>query len=188
MKRIRLKGNKLVIVILVSLMFTNLFGSTNYFVNAELSSVEESEKGYIKNSGFETNFWEDKTWQVETENWDLLDIQRFSYSNDEYIEADEGNFALKFWVKDSASEKQSFTLSQTIEEIPEGYYELSVRIMGGTGIEAGEVTLFAGNNKLNAVTTAGYNQWKTIKLIFELKEDINSFQVGAIIAGRPNAW
>ncbi|RKO62882.1 glycosyl hydrolase 53 family protein [Caldibacillus debilis] len=184
-KRLNIKKINVIMASVVLLFFNSL--QPNGFVNAA-GILDQTEDSYLKNGGFETDFWEDHSWQIETDNWDFLDIRHFPYGNDPYIEPDEGNFALKYWVKDSAEGTGSFTIKQTIDKLPAGYYELSVRIMGGTGDEAGEVALFAGESITNAAVTKGYNQWETIKLKFEWKEDQQNITVGAAVSGKPNAW
>lgn len=140
----------------------------------------------VTNGGFETDFFADKTWSIEkTEN---VDVQHFLYSSDTWMTVDEGTAALKYWVKDTASEKQTFTIKQTIPSLPAGSYELSIRTMGGEAAEKGTVKLFAGNEESEAIATSGYNAWGTITLQFDLKEETSNLQIGAIVSGESKAW
>lgn len=180
-----LQVNKKVVLsllVVVMMMFSSLSlqGSRGYAANTQ--------ENYITNGGFEANFWDDDSWTVDPLNWDHLEAQHYKYSEDPSLNKDEGEHAFKYWIKDTAGEKQSFTLNQTVPTLPAGSYQLSVRIMGGAGSEAGHVKLFAGDEMIEAVTTKGYNAWETITLTFELAKETTNFQVGANVIGEPNAW
>lgn len=142
----------------------------------------------LVNGGFESDFWADGSWKVDTAAWDYLDLHYFSYSGDSWMKKDEGDHAFKYWIKDTAGEKQSFTVKQTLATLPAGSYELSIHSMGGAGDEAGSVKLFAGNEMTEAVATTGYNNWGTLTLNFEVSEEVTNFEVGAIVSGAPKAW
>lgn len=161
---------------------------SSLLVNIGTSSAAGSQSPYITNGGFETNFWADQSWTVETANWDNVDIQQFSYSNDSYITPNEGAHAFKYWIKNTAVGNQSFTVKQVIPTLSTGSYELSVNLMGGSGNEAGNVKLFAGAETVNAVATTGYNAWGTVTLKFDLEQDTSNLEIGATVNGAPNAW
>lgn len=151
-------------------------------------SEGDAQVNLLNNNGFETSFWDDSSWTVETTNWDGLDLQHFTYTDDSWMTPAEGEYAFKYWVKDTATENQSFTLSQGIQNLPAGSYELSVKMMGGASAESGQVTLFAGEEKGDMQATTGYNNWGTITLKFELAENTSHLLVGATVSGAPKAW
>jgi arabinogalactan endo-1,4-beta-galactosidase len=173
----RVKGLALLLV------FIMVFGSV--FSNQDRGFAQVQ---LIENGGFESNFWDDGSWTVETSDWDGIDVQHFPYANDTWMTPDEGSYAFKYWIKDTAGENQSFTISQTIPALQAGSYEISVKTMGGAGSEAGTVELFAGETAGNPVATAGYNAWGKAVLKFELTEEASNFKVGAVVTGAPNAW
>lgn len=140
----------------------------------------------LVNGNFEADFWHNRSWDIEVSNWDYWQIEHFAYENDLYIEPQEGNFALKYWVHDNASEEQMFKIKQTVT-LPQGFYELSVSSMGGEGEAAGKVQIFAGSYSSAIKETSGYNNWEDIRLSFELKEEA-TLEVGAVISGRPDSW
>jgi arabinogalactan endo-1,4-beta-galactosidase len=142
----------------------------------------------LVNGGFESDFWADGSWTVDAAVWDHLDLQYFSYSGDSWMKKDEGEYAFKYWIKDTTGENQTFTVKQTLATLPAGSYELSIHSMGGAGAEAGTVQLFAGNQTSEATATTGYNNWGTITLNFEVSEEVSNFEVGAIVSGAPKAW
>jgi arabinogalactan endo-1,4-beta-galactosidase len=142
----------------------------------------------LKNGGFETSFWDDGSWRVETPNWDGIDVQHFDYADDAWMTPDEGSHAFKYWMKNDASGTQNFTLSQTIGALKAGSYELSVKSMGGAGNEAGSIQLFAGAEKGGNVAAAGYNAWGKATLNFEVSENQTNFTLGAVVTGAPNSW
>lgn len=175
--------NKVMAIFLAVLLTLSSFSfhmGTTFAANMDSSSVV--------NGGFESDFWTDKSWSVEMENWDLVDIKRFAYAEDSWIKPDEGEHAFKYWIKDSATGSPSFTLQQTLPFLPAGSYELSVRSMGGEENEAGHVELFAGTQKAEATATTGYNAWGTLSLKFVLEQDSYNFEIGANIGGAPKAW
>ena len=145
-------------------------------------------KNLLTNGGFETDFWEDETWTVDVADWDNIEIEHMPYADDEWIKSDDGLYALKYWIADTAAETKSFSISQTLEELPVGNYRLSVNSMGGEGDEAGHLSLFAGDEKLKSVATTGYNNWETVFLEFEVTETKKDIQIGVIIEGEPDAF
>ncbi|MFA9560444.1 glycosyl hydrolase 53 family protein [Evansella sp. AB-rgal1] len=143
-----------------------------------------SSTNLLTNGGFESDFYEDGSWEVSDIDWDNVEVNHFDYGSDEWIDAAEGNYALHYWIKDTASESQSFTITQTIASLPAGSYELSVNSMG----EAGSVELFAGTNSGESVETTGWNDWETSSLQFEVTEDATDIEIGATVTGEPNAY
>src|SRR5699024_10793199 len=145
-------------------------------------------KNLLTNGGFETDFWEDNTWIVDVEDWDNVDVNHMKYTDDEYLEPDDGLYVLNYWVKDTANEPQSFTINQTLTELPKGNYRLSVSSMGGKENQTAHLKLFAGNVISESVKTTGYNNWETVPLEFEVTETKKDIQIGAIIEGEAGAF
>lgn len=144
----------------------------------------------VTNGGFETDFSKDGTWTVTAATYDHIDIQWFKYADDEWIEPDEGNYTLKYWISDQAESEQSFTIQQTIPALQAGNYELSVHSMGGTVAEgkAGYVELFIGEEKSSVTATTGWNNWEPIRLAFQLDEAATNITIGVTITGEPDAY
>ncbi|WP_068646726.1 glycosyl hydrolase 53 family protein [Paenibacillus antarcticus] len=176
-----------VISIFVAVLLT--ISSFSFSLGAASAAVEDS-TSYIVNGGFEADFWEDQSWSVETDNWDQVDILRYSYEDDTWLKPDEGEHGFKYWIKKTASEDQLVTVNQVIPTLPAGSYELSVHSMGGAVIdnEVGNVELFAGSEKAASVATTGYNAWGTVSLKFDLEQDTSNLVIGANISGAPAAW
>jgi arabinogalactan endo-1,4-beta-galactosidase len=171
-------------IVAMFLAFIMVFSSL--FINIKPANAAASSS--LVNGGFESDFWADGSWKVEAPVWDHLDLLHFSYSADTWMKKDEGEHAFKYWIKETASGNQSFTVKQTLATLPAGSYELSVHSMGGAGAAAGSVKLFAGNETTEAVATTDYNNWGTITLNFEISEETSNFEVGAIISGASKAW
>lgn len=144
----------------------------------------------IQNGGFESDFWNDKSWQVDSSDWQFIDIQRYAYANanDSFITPSEDTYAFKYWISDQSTIDQQVTVSQKVPTLSAGSYELSVQSMGGAGAEAGHVLLFAGNEQSKEVATTGYNQWGTVTLKFVLTEPTSALNIGAKITGGAGAW
>ncbi|SES27366.1 arabinogalactan endo-1,4-beta-galactosidase [Gracilibacillus ureilyticus] len=148
-----------------------------------LNSVSaNSADNFLTNGGFETDLFTDNSWSIENVDWDQVTL------NSTGEDATEGNYAFNYWVNDTASEEQNFTIQQTITSLSPGTYQLSVSSMGGEGLEAGNVELFAGDQKADAVATTGWNNWETIHFTFEITETKKEIAIGANITGAPNAW
>ncbi|WOD64709.1 glycosyl hydrolase 53 family protein [Niallia taxi] len=149
--------------------------------------TKAADNSYAVNGGMETDFWTDGSWSFPNLDDSQVEVQHFAYASDEWINPAEGQYALKYWVKDTAS-KQTFTVKQAVETLPAGKYELTVKAMGGGDKEAGQLVLFAGTSKTRQAVTKGYNNWETQTLTFELSQDTANFEFGAEISGEPNAW
>ncbi|MEW9053473.1 MAG: glycosyl hydrolase 53 family protein [Neobacillus sp.] len=161
------------------LAFIMVFSSL--FVNG-IPSIAAGSTQYLENGGFESDFWADGSWTIETANWDGFTAN--PSTGDKY----EGNSSFNYWMKDTATGTQSITVKQTIDSLPAGSYELSVKSMGGSGAEAGLVKLFAGDTVIEPTATTGWGTWGTITLQFELTEEATNVPVGAVITGEPKAW
>lgn len=173
-----------------SLVLAAIVGFTGFSIPAgigESVAYANPQDTYLMNGGYESDFWTDGSWRVETD-WESADIGRFAYQDDSYIEGIEGEHALKYWIKDTAAGEQTITLTQTVPSLPSGTYELSVHSMGGDAAEAGKVSLFVGSEMGDEVLTTGYNQWGKQSLQFILEEETENLHVGAIISGAPNSW
>jgi arabinogalactan endo-1,4-beta-galactosidase len=177
------KNNRFVAMLLAFVMVCS-----SLFININPTIAATTKSQYLANGGFESDFWSDGSWGVDTANWDGVDLQHFIYSTDQWMTPDEGEHAFKYWIKDTATENQSFTVSQKVNSLPAGSYQLSIHSMGGAGLEAGSVKLFAGDKTIDTVATTGYNAWGTITLNFELTEETTDLQVGAIVTGAPKAY
>ncbi|MFJ5762404.1 glycosyl hydrolase 53 family protein [Neobacillus sp. NPDC093182] len=164
----------------LSMFFAFLMVFSSLFVNIKpgLAATAPS----LVNGGFESNFWEDGSWTVETMNWNGISV------NPSQSEKFEGNSSFNYWIMETASGTQTFTVKQTIGTLPAGNYELSVQSMGGSNDAAGNVKLFAGAETIDAVATTGWGSWAPVTLKFEVTEDVSNFAVGAVVAGEPDAW
>jgi len=149
--------------------------------------TKAAENSYAVNGGMETDFWADGTWSFNELDDSQVEVQHFAYAEDTWINPAEGQYALKYWMRDNAG-AQTFKVKQTAETLPAGKYELTVQSMGGADKEAGQVMLFASADKISQAATKGYNNWETLTLTFELSEDAADFEFGAEISGQSNAW
>ncbi|MEJ8305770.1 glycosyl hydrolase 53 family protein [Saccharibacillus sacchari] len=149
------------------------------------SSIEPQ----VVNGGFEADFWDGLSWNVAPSDWDQVEISRFAYADDSWINPVEGGHAFKYWIKSSAPAPQSITVSQNVYDLPAGSYELTAQSMGGSGDEAGQVALFAGTEQSAAVApTTGYNNWGTVSVKFVLPDPVDKLAVGATLGGKAAAW
>lgn len=172
----------------ISIFLAVLLMLSSFSFNMRSALAADSNSSLIVNGGFEENFWEDGSWIINTADWDQVEIKHFAYADDTWLNPDEGAHAFKYWMNKAATGNQTIALKQTITNLPAGSYELSVKSMGGTDKETGNVELFAGDEKASAVATTGYNAWGTLSLKFILKQDTPSLEVGANISGAPSAY
>lgn len=173
---------------IISVCLAVLLTVSSFSFNMGTISAADLNSQYIVNGGFETDFWADQSWSVETENWDQVDIKHYTYADDSWLTPDEGEHGFKYWINNTAAGKPTFTVKQIIPSLPAGSYELSVKSMGGAGNEAGNVELFAGSEKATAAVTTGYNGWGTLSLKFVVEQDATDLVIGANISGAPAAW
>ena len=155
---------------------------------AEVAAAPFTASPAIVNGGFETDFWQDHSWQVDASDWQQADIQHYAYASDPFITPSEDTYAFKYWINNGASAEQQIKVSQTLSQLPAGSYELSVQSMGGTDAQAGHVQVFADTYQGSEVATAGYNQWGTVTLKFVLTEPVSHLTIGARIRGQAGAW
>ncbi len=179
MKRKRMLLSILLTIVMVvsTLPFQNQRG---------LAATEEP--NLLINGGFETDIWDGDSWTIDNIDWEQAEVIHFPYSDDPYITSHEGQYAFKYWIKDTATGDQTLTVKQSIDSLPAGSYMLTVSAMGGDGAEAADITLFAGEQKMEPVATKGYNNWDTITYSFELTEETKNVTIGATINGAQNAW
>lgn len=103
-----------VLILMISLMPTN---------------TKAAENSYAVNGGMETDFWTDGSWSFQDLDDSQVEVHHFAYAEDTWIKPAEGQYALKFWIKDNAS-AQTFKVKQTAASLPAGKYELTVQTMG----------------------------------------------------------
>lgn len=174
-----------------SLILAAMVGFTGFSIPAGIGgSVAHANPhdAYLMNGGFESDFWTDGSWIIASDDWNSVDIQRFAYQDDSFIEGVEGEHAFKYWMKDTADGEQTITLTQSVSSLPAGTYELSVHSMGGDSAKAGRITLFAGTDMGDETLTTGYNEWGKLSLQFILEEETADLNIGAIISGAPSSW
>ncbi len=163
------------------LAFIIVFSS--FFVNTSNGkAVAASQKNYITNGGFETDFFSDGSWTLDL-NWDNAEVSQKTGATTD------GLYSINYWIKNPvASEEVSVTVKQVIPTLPAGNYQLTIQSMGGENGESGNVSIYAGENKIGPVSTTGWSNWETITLNFELTVDTTDLEVGATISGAKNAW
>lgn len=159
------------------------------FLSVFTFSVSGNAQALLSEGGFEADFFAEDIWDVDTNNWEIIDIQHFAYSEDEWIEPVEGKYALKFWIDDEKNtDHGSFTVKQQIETLDAGTYRLSVQVMGGEKNEKGNISFITGENKVPVGSTTGYNQWENVTTEFTINETVKNFSIGAAIDGEPGSW
>ncbi len=160
------------------LLFSFLFTATYQSISAE-----EGNQGFIVNGGFEDDYWADFSWTFEGEQVDDLSLQRFAYEQEQDVIPVEGDYSFNYWFPDTLAIETTFSLNQTVIDLPAGTYELTVYSMG----EGASVQLFVGDHVSEEFETTGYNNWQQLKLEFELNET-GSIEVGAQVSGDASSW
>ncbi|SHM73121.1 glycosyl hydrolase 53 family protein [Gracilibacillus kekensis] len=162
-----------------------LIVSTFSFNN--LTEVEANvEDNLLVNGGFESNLFDDNSWTITTSDRNLLSLDG-AKTDGYYL----GEKSFNYWIDTAAaSSTHSFVITQTIDNLPSGNYQLSVQSMGGADDdpEPGKVELLAGDITSSSTETDGWGNWNEVTLQFEIKEDAENFQIGANISGEPGAW
>ncbi|MCV9886160.1 glycosyl hydrolase 53 family protein [Metabacillus halosaccharovorans] len=173
---------------LLSILLTIVMIVSTLSLQNQRGFAATEEPNLLLNGGFETDIWNGDSWTIDNIDWEQAEAIHFPYSDDPYITSHEGQYAFKYWIKDTATGDQTFTVKQSIDSLPAGSYMLTVSVMGGDGTEAADITLFAGEQKMEPVVTKGYNNWETITYSFELTEETKNVAIGTTIKGAQNAW
>ena len=144
-----------------------------------------SDKNYLINGSFENTdtLWSD--WNIHTTSWDDAKVRSFDYSTNEWIQPQEGNSAMTYWVSNEQDKEHTITLEQTIEALEEGKYTLSAYIMG-----EGEASLqFMANSTTSSALTihSGWNNWNEVSWEFEI-DATQDVVVGLAITASPGAY
>ncbi|MBM7539880.1 glycosyl hydrolase 53 family protein [Amphibacillus cookii] len=173
-----MKGTKKAIsFFLISILVFSLFSFSQSYNLTRAQSTN-----ILTNGDFETNFFEDNSWQIT--DWDPEQAEVHHSATDVF----EGDYALNYSVKSEETSSQSFTLSQTVDHLPAGNYTVSVQSMGGDHDTAGLVQLFVGDKAFDLVETTGWNDWLSLTYTFEIEQDLVDVEVGAQLTGQPGAW
>jgi len=119
-------------------------------LKATLVITVSTEKNYVINSGFETGNL--TPWTVEGDS-DAADISK------EASNLHAGSFALHYWK----GEPFSFTLSQTVTDLPDGTYRLSAWIQGGGGEKTLQLSAsdYGGEPQTVDIVNTGWLVWNT---------------------------
>lgn len=99
------RGRLVYFILIISLIFN--FSSLQFSYAADSDS-----SNLLVNGGFEIDIWSGGAWNIEPNNWNYLDINCFNYSDDEWLNGAEGDYGLKYWVKDTALSNGSFTINR----------------------------------------------------------------------------
>ncbi|MEK3884359.1 glycosyl hydrolase 53 family protein [Paenibacillus sp. PL2-23] len=171
------------------LAITLLISSLSAGAGRSYADDLQPEPELLTDGGFEGDLWADGNWTVTAGDWNSVDLQHFAYANDSYITKHQGDYAFKYWIKNTATQNQTFTVKQTLAALPAGSYELTVASMGGSGAEGGAVKLFAGTETMNTgVVTAGYNNWGTVSLRFIVSQPMANVELGVTVTAAANAY
>lgn len=76
--------NKIFILLMVCALILNFVSP--YKVLAEKTSNDN----LLVNGSFESDFWQENSWEIEVLNWEYMQINHFPYANDKYIYPLEG--------------------------------------------------------------------------------------------------
>ncbi|WP_017470894.1 glycosyl hydrolase 53 family protein [Amphibacillus jilinensis] len=173
-----MKGTrKAISFFLISILVFGLFSfsQSHHLTRAQSTNI-------LTNGDFETNFFDDDSWQITGLDLDEAEVHHSA------TDVFEGDYAFNYSVKSEATSNQSFTLSQTVDQLPAGDYTISVQSMGGDHDSAGHVQLFVGDEVFDLVKTTGWNDWLPVTYTFEIEEDLVNVEVGAYLTGQPDAW
>ena len=166
---------------LAALLAVGQSGLSNDCVVYAKSAITPAEVT-LQDSEFTGSLWDDGVWTVTPSTWDNTDFSYFTYADDTWmVPAEEcGTSAFKFWMKDAGS----YTLTQTIEDLPAGEYTLTSYVMGS----GADVSVSLGEQKTDAVALEGYNTWQTITESFTVDEDSENVQVGFAVDVAADGW
>ncbi|WP_058308989.1 glycosyl hydrolase 53 family protein [Gracilibacillus massiliensis] len=168
---------KIGVLIVAIVLIVSTF-SFNNLIEVEANA----EDNLIVNGGFESDLFEDGSWEIDPIDWDAVAINAVKADA-----ANSGNYSFNYFVNEGFG-SQTFTLSQSLDSLSAGSYQLSVQSMGGADELAGNIELFAGSHSSGTVATNGWDDWQEISIQFEVEEDYETVEVGVNASGDSAGW
>ncbi|WP_029230703.1 glycosyl hydrolase 53 family protein [Butyrivibrio sp. VCB2006] len=148
-------------------------------------NVEEGNGVTIVNSDLSADIWgSDAGWSVTVDDWDSTgaSIKSYTYSSDQWMEkpSDGSDYGVNYWFGNGTG-----VLSFSQETyIPAGTYTFSSEAMG----EKGSFSICVEDEKSEAVSLTGYNNWLTGELEFTTDEDIEKATISVVFDVEKEGW
>ena len=161
----------------------NTEGAKDVVITAE--DAAETKEVVIANSDMSADIWgDDAGWSVTVDDWDSTgaSITSYVYSSDQWMDkpSDESDNGVNYWFGNGAG---VLTFSQEID-IPAGTYTFSSEAMG----EKGSFYITLEDEKSEAVSLTGYNNWLTGSLSFTTEEDIEDAKLSVVFDVEKEGW
>ena len=139
----------------------------------------------IVNSDMEYDIWRDDAgWTVNVDDWDTTgaSIASYTYSSDEWMSApsDGSDYGVNYWFGNGAG---TLTFSQTVD-IPAGTYTFTSEAMG----ENGSFYICVNDEKSEAMSLTGYNNWLVNTLEYTTSEDIEEAVISVVFDIEKEGW
>ncbi|BCN30568.1 glycosyl hydrolase 53 family protein [Anaeromicropila herbilytica] len=159
-KTIRFNKKLIAVAIIVSLIISCL-PVNRFSVKAQTDTTN-----YLKDGGFEGDFWGDKNW-IPSCDYNNVSISEITYAKKADLNVNEGTKTINYWVKDTATKDQAIEFTQQVTGLAEGYYSFSGSAMGNSNVTLTASTL---DSKGNVVQTysgtktalTGWNTWDSV--------------------------
>lgn len=157
-----------------------------FAVRAENADGGDGEKTaaeiVLQDAEFTGNLWDDGIWTVSPSAWDGASFQYFTYVDDQYMETGEhqGESGFKFYLENSGS----FTLLQTVAQVPAGSYTVDADFMG----DKADVQLVIGSVESPAHPMEGWNVWTEVSDTLTVEEDLTDVSVGFKVTVAAGGW
>lgn len=180
------KGSKrLCAALLTGALLAGGIPATGYAGTKEVVQAKGTE--YVTDGGFDGSFYNDGTWSVSSDSWNYVSsLNNYTYAEDSYMSVPDsaGTQGLKYYF---GTAEGTMKITQTIDDLPAGSYDLSGLIMGADS----SLTLSAEGDGVSgesaAADTTGYNNWITAKSDITVSEKTD-VTLTVSVTGKMSAW
>ena len=155
------------------------------------ASEDGKEKVVLGDETFSGDLWGDGIWTITPSSWDNTEFKYFTYAEDTWMVPDENctETGFKFWM----GEGGDFYLSQTLESLEAGTYELDSIVMGsGASVQlkiSGKTDDGVYNDASEEGTSLeGYNTWQKVNHTFSVEEDLTDVTISFYAEVSADGW
>ena len=151
------------------------------------SFVASAATEYISDGGFESDLWSSGNWSLSAASgnyWDNATLEWYSYADDSYISAVEGDYCFKYYFSSEVASSSAIKATQTVS-LPAGTYTFTILSMGDDG---GQVAPIINGSIGTYTATEGWNDWQELTYTITLSSAVSNYTVGFALMGSSGAW
>ena len=142
---------------------------------------------YVSDGGFESDLWSSGYWTLGAASgnyWDNATLEWYSYADDSYITAVEGDYCFKYYLSSAVTSSTAIKATQTVS-LSAGSYTFTILSMGGDGGQVAPII----NGSIGTFTEVdGWNQWQELTYTITLSSAVSNYTIGFAVIGDSGAW